>query len=195
MLSRIKNWLFPERVDSPTALEQILAVESARLSQRATTGFCYAKAGSNSELLFKEAVFLDALESCRWKAFAMVLSDMTMIVEGYLRPDDASLRENMWAWLADVYVRILDQQETSFNFTEDKRAFSERLGHARLAPPGPAVELMTQSVQPIYDSLPIHETLRGDDLEVIGGLLRFGAATFREQLERRCNPSMILRDL
>ena len=195
MLSRIKNWLFPERVDRLDALEHLLAVESARLSQRATTGFCHAKAGSNASLLFKEAVFLDALEISRWKAFAMVLSDLAMIVEGYLRPDDIALRERLWAWLAVAYVRILDQQETARDFTEAKRVFPERLGHARLAPPGPAVDLMTQSIQPIYDSLPIHERLRGDDLEVINGLLRFGAATFRELLERRCNPSMILRDL
>lgn len=193
MLSRIKNWLFPERIERLEELEYLLSVESSRLSQRATTGFCYAKAGSNAELLYKEKVFLDALENCRWNALALVLGDLTMIVEGFLRPDDPFVRESFWAWLIKTHGKILAQQQTNHDFTQDVRDFSERLGHARLAPPGPAVDQVARSINPIYDSLPIHQTLRGDDLEVIGGLLRFGAASFRDTLERRCNASMILK--
>lgn len=195
MLSRIKNWLFPPRADTPETLEILLAVETSRLAQRATTGFCHAKSGSNAELLFKEAVFLEALEICRWNAFAMLLSDLTMIVEGYLRPIDDIDKELLWAWLLKTHHNILASQQTMHDFTEAKSVFAERLGRARLAPPGPAVDQVTQSCQPIYDSLPIHESLRGDDFEVISGLIHFGAASFREILERRCSPSRIIAAL
>lgn len=195
MLSRIMNWLFPPRVDGPEALEILLSVETSRLAQRATTGFCHAKSGSNAELLFKEAVFLEALETSRWNAFALLLADLTMIVEGYLRPEGDIDKERLWAWLLKTHHKILASQQTMQDFTEAKSAFEGRLGRARLAPPGPAVDQVTQSCRPIYDSLPIHERLRGDDFEVISGLIHFGAATFRELLERRCNPSLILRGL
>lgn len=195
MLSRIMNWLFPPRVDTPQDLEILLSVETSRLAQRATTGFCHAKAGSNAELLFKEAVFLEALEICRWNAFAMLLADLAMIVEGYLRPVDDIDKERLWAWLLKTHHNILASQQTMHDFTEAKRVFSERLGHARLAPPGPAVDQVSLSCKPIYDSLPIHERLRGDDFEVISGLIHFGAATFRELLERRCNPSLIMQGI
>ena len=195
MLSRIKNWLFPGRVDTPELLEDLLSVETSRLSQRSTVGFCHTKAGSNARFLFREKMFLDALEVCRWNAFAMLLADLCMIVEAYLRPQDGLAQEKLWTWLEDVYVRTLDKQETQHDFSEFKRLFAERLGHARLAPPGRAVDQVTMSCKPIYDSLPIHETLRGDDFEVIDGLLHFGAATFRETLEQRCDPSRVVEGL
>lgn len=195
MLSRIKNWLFPPRVDTPAALEILLNTEASRLAQRATTGFCHAKAGSNAELLYKEDVFLNALETCRWNAFALVLADLSMIAEGYLRPESQIDKEKLWGWLEAAYARIVASQQCAYDFAPHKSAFSERLGHARLAAPGPAVEQVTATCRIVYDSLPIHERLRGDDLEVVTGLLRFGAAGFRENLERRCDPRSIINKI
>lgn len=195
MLARIKDWLIPPRADSPMAVSDLLAEEAARLSQRATTGFCHLKAAGNAHLLFKEATFLEALEVCRWNGFALILADLAMVLEGFLRPPSDSAKERLWVWLEGVYSRILTRQDTGHDFAEALRAFHERLGHARLAPPGPAQDQVALSCQRIYDSLPIHESLRGDDLEVISGLIRFGAVTFRETLERRCDPEKIIDGL
>lgn len=195
MLSRIINWLMPARVDTPEALTCLIETEAARLSQRATTGFCHAKAGSNAELLFREAPFLEALEKSRWNAFALVLADLFLVAEGYLRPESQIERERLWAWLQESFMRIAAAQQTSYDFTEDFSNFVGRLGHARLAPPKSATEQISATCRVVYDSLPIHEKLRGDDYEVIAGLLSFGATGFRESLEKRCDPAKVLRGL
>lgn len=199
MLRRIADWITPPAIKTPAALETLIATETARIAQKATTGYARMKAGTNHDLLFKERDFLDALEISRWSAFALVLADLLLVAEGYLRPAAAGREDALEALLLGAGDRILAANPHPLrdggDWTPEKAEIREKLARARLAPPVPAANVGHDSARKIYDSLPIHPKLRREDFEVTEGMIRFAHVAFREELERRVATAAILAEL
>jgi hypothetical protein len=196
MLRRIADWIKPPAIVTTTALEALIATETARIAQKATTGYARMKAGTNHDLLFKEKGFLDALEISRWSAFALVLADLLVVAEGFLRPAAAGREDALEAALLAIGDRILAANPHPLrdggDWTPEKAEIRERLALARLAPPVPAANVGHDTARGIYDSLPIHPKLRREDFEVTEGMVRFAHVAFREELERRADAPAIV---
>lgn len=198
MLESLKRWLGPRRIDTLDALEAYIGTETARTAQKATTGYCRLKAGSNHDLLFKEQGFLDALDDCRWGAFGQLLADFCLVAEGYLRPHAAGREAALAAWITQAFDRGVDAHadpSRAGHWDKAKEEMRARLARARLSPPIPAANIGFDTARRVYDSLPLHASQTGDDFEVVQNLIRFGHVTFRSELERLADPQAIIRGL
>lgn len=200
MLKQLAEWLRPKSLKSPDDLAAFIGTETARIAQKATTGYCRTKAGANVELLFKEQVFLDALEVSRWSAFGLVLADMCLVAEGFLRPHARGREEALSAWILSVFDAHLDANPRpgashGDGWAAERAEFRARLARSRLAEPIPAANVGFDTAQRIYDGLPVHPKLRREDFELVQNLMRFGHITFREELERHLDPEAVLQAL
>lgn len=199
MLKILADWFGPRTIRTPEELAAFIASETARIAQKATTGYCRTKAGANVELLFKEQGFLDALEVCRWGAFGLVLADICLVAEGFLRPFAPGREDDLDAWVGSVFDAQLDANPRpgadGDGWTEERAEFRARLARSRLAEPIPAANVGFDTAKRIYDSLPVHPSLRREDFELIQNLTRFGHITFREELERRMDPAAVVAAL
>lgn len=199
MLKTLAEMFSSGRIAAPAKLAEFIGTETARIAQKSTTGYCRTKAGANVELLFKEPVFLDALEVSRWTAFGLVLADMCLVAEGFLRPFAQGREEDLAAWITAVFDAGLDAhprpRAEGDGWAAERAEFRGRLARSRLAEPIPAANVGFDTAQRIYDSLPVHPTLRREDFELVQNLTRFGHISFREELDRRADPAVIVAAL
>lgn len=198
MLKQLAAWLKPGAIRTLDDLVDLIGSETARIAQKATTGYCRTKAGVNVDLLFKEKVFLDALEVCRWNAFGLVLADVCLVVEGFLRPHAGGREDALAAWVTTAFDAELDRHSPpgaepgTDAWAEARTEFRARLARSRMAAPIPAANVGFDTAQRIYDSLPVHPRLRREDFELVQNLTRFGHITLREELDRRLDVASIL---
>ncbi|MEW5727501.1 MAG: hypothetical protein AB1918_06720 [Pseudomonadota bacterium] len=204
MLRILADWLRPRDMRSPDGLAEFIGTETSRIAQKATTGYCRTKAGANVELLFKEKVFLDALEVSRWSAFGLVLADICLVAEGYLRPFAKGREDALAAWITGVFDAHLDANPRPGTEGDDgegdrwaaeRAEFRARLARSRMAEPIPAANVGFDTAQRIYDGLPVHPKLRREDFELVQNLMRFGHIAFREELERHLDAEAVLAAL
>lgn len=201
MLSRFGTLFARRRIDDLTAFENFIGHETARLTQKSTTGYCRTKAGSNGELLFREAGFLQAMEICRWNGFGVTLADMLLIAEGYLREpaEKVGKAKALHHWVLEFHRRHIAQfthpgrGEEGWN--ADIEEMGQRLARAQLAPPIPAANVGFDSAKRVWDWLPVHPKLRIDDFELVQNCLRFGHVSFRQEMERRVDAEAVVAAL
>lgn len=194
MLKELAAWLKPGPIRTLDRLAEVIGTETARIAQKATTGYCRTKAGANVELLFKEQVFLDALEVCRWNAFGLVLADVCLVVEGFLRPHAGGREDALADWIVAAFDAELARHPRpgDDDWAAAREEFRARLARSRLAEPIPAANVGFDTAQRIYDSLPVHPKLRREDFELVQNLTRFGHITLHEELSRRLDAAAVL---
>ncbi|HSV29497.1 MAG TPA: hypothetical protein VLL76_08055, partial [Candidatus Omnitrophota bacterium] len=155
-------------------MADFIGTETARIAQKATTGYCRTKAGANVELLFKEQTFLEALEVSRWGAFGLVLADICLVAEGFLRPFARGREDDLAAWIVSVFDGHCAANPRpgaeGDGWAAEKAEFRSRLARSRLAEPIPAANVGFDTAQRIYDALPVHPSLRREDFELVQNL-------------------------
>jgi hypothetical protein len=184
----LKFFRGPEPVRSGNDLAKFLTGEAAFLAQKSTIEYCRARAGLQWQKLFSEAAFTDALERCRWEAFALVLADMTVLAEGRLRSQSAGRPLELADALCALYERMLNSHPMPahrLDWHDRAEALRQRLARAQLAAPARTEEIAGVSGRAVFDLLPIHPSLRGHDRLMIFNHIRFGMLTFAERLNRR----------
>jgi hypothetical protein len=199
MLKQLVAWLNPGAIRTLDELAELIGTETARISQKATTGFCRSKAGAFVEMLFKEKVFLEALDVCRWGAFGLVLADVCLVVEGFLRPHAKNREDILESWILAAFdaelARHPEGDLAGDGWAEARAEFRSRLARSRQGAPVPAAEVGFDTAQRIYDSLPVHPRLRREDFELVQNLTRFGHITLREELDRRLDCAAVVASL
>ena len=152
--------------------------------------YCRVKAGRSERQLFADADFQGALEHCRWQVYLAALSDMTALVEAWLRPH---LRPDAEAALIGGLVRlhatILAAQpppaEHQAVAADLAAALPGHLVALQLAPPRAANLLPLLAEAPLLATLPIHPDQRKGETPSIKGALRFHVVTTQQEMERR----------
>ena len=86
VLRRVMSRLRPASIATVPALETFLRERASLIAQKCAIDYCRGKTGLASYALFTERPFLDALDVCRWEAFAAVLGDLLILAETALRP-------------------------------------------------------------------------------------------------------------
>ena len=184
----LKLFRGPEPVASRNDLAEFLTGEAAFLAQKSTIEYCRARAGLQWQKLFGEAAFKEALERCRWEAFALVLADMTVLAEGRLRSHASGRVLELAEGLGALYEQILNSHPMPVHrsdWHDRSEALRQRVGRAQLASPPRTDEIAGVSGRAIFDLLPIHPSLRGHDRLMIFNHIRFGMLTFAERFDRR----------
>lgn len=178
---------------------RFLSSEAAFLAQNAATSYCRARAGMQAEQLFREEMFLAALDRCRWEAYAAVLADMIVLLEARLRPDEVQSLPALIEPLTTLYAGILNADplpsHRAEGWGEVVAALQPRLAVAQMAAPRPPDQIAKSAGRRLYEVLPFDSAIARDDRPVVVNSIRFGMVRFSDRLRQRLDPAALRDDL
>lgn len=200
VLRRIVSRLRPAPIATSGALGTFLQERALLIAQKCAIDYCRGKTGLASYALFTEKPFLDALEVCRWEAFAVVLGDLLILVETALRPQVApDKRARLCTALIALHARILASTPApahrAHGWHDVADSFVLALEAASAAAPRQALDVADRSAKRLFDTLPIHSSYRELDEEVVYGAVRFRMIAVNQELHSRIAPADLARAL
>ncbi len=181
-------------IDSLTAA---LAQEAAHVAQSATYNYLRARTGFLGPKLFNEAAFLEAVEITRWEAYAAVLADLILMVEGegrgVLPPGGApAVWQTLYRQALAVYPPPSHREDGWLGLEE---AFASRLSAAANDAPAPPERIAIAAGQTIFAQLPLHPDIRQLDEEMVINTVRFRMLRSWETLKERLEWPMIAAEI
>jgi hypothetical protein len=192
--------LRPSSIATAGQLKTFLQERASLVAQKCAIDYCRGKTGLASYALFSEKPFLDALDVCRWEAFAAVLGDLLILTEGHLRAHAAAAQRPL---LADALVRLHGEMFDATpapahrpdGWGDARAAFELRLRAAAQAEAPKALDVADHSAKRLFDTLPIHSSYRELDEEVVYGAVRFRMIAVNQELQRRVAAADLLKEL
>lgn len=189
----------PPPVATAEEFDQFFASRTAYVSQKSTILYCYARAGVNWDKLLREAQFVEAMEVCRWVAYAAVANSLGLLFESMLREASAG-RELL---LAEATTRALSTvlychpapPHDPEAWERELADFRQRIGLAQQAAALPAHAYGSTAGKRIFEVLPIHPRLRGHDAEMFENSLRFAFVNQHDEASRCFDRPALARSL
>ncbi|MHB1219326.1 MAG: hypothetical protein ACYC1L_14120 [Alphaproteobacteria bacterium] len=199
-LAAIRRWFNPGPIQTAAELQKFLDERAAFVAQKSISAYCQMKTRTYLLDLLKEKTFQEAFDRSRWESYAIVLSDLLVIMDGDLgtglKEEDravlAARLEAMYRGILDGHARPAHRPE---GWADAFEAFDRRLAVARLAPPKPVLEVASHSAERLFALLPIHTSLRTRDGMSVEGGVRFLIAAATDALARRMRREPLLADL
>jgi hypothetical protein len=187
---RLRERLQPPPIATTEELKTFLEQRAALIAQKCAIDYCRGKTGLASFALFTEKPFLEALEVCRWETFVTVLGDLVIVTEGYLRPHAAveqhtRLHEALLAMYSAVLAPLPAPAHRPDGWGDAIAAFTLRLNTVGLGKPKRALDVADHSAKRLFDTLPIHASMRALDKEVVYGAVRFRMIAVSQEMQRR----------
>lgn len=197
---RIAARLRPAPIATADALKTFLEERAAFIAQKCAIDYCRGKTGLMSYALFTEEPFLKALEVCRWETFAVVLGDLLIIVEGGLRPHAAaeqqsSLCEGLVGLFSAVLASMPAPAHRAHGWDDVIASSTSRLRAASRGQPQRAVDVADHSAKRLFDTLPIHASMRKLDEEVVYGAVRFRMIAVSQEMRQRIVAADLVKQL
>ena len=177
-IRRVLEYFQPPPIATIEALRNFLEERAALIAQKCAIDYCRGKTGLASYALFTEKPFLAALDGCRWETFVSELGDLLILVESQLRPhvlpeQHRRLSEALVGLHSAVIASLPAPQHRTQGWDEETASFAARLGAAGLAQPKQALDVADHSAKRLFDTLPIHISMRELDEQVVYGAVRF----------------------
>lgn len=189
----------PPRAVDIDGLTNFIDREAAFLAQQTSIEYSRARTGLLAQRLFTEDAFIAALDICRWEAFAAVLSDMLVIMEGRLRPLVGVHQVELRAMLEGLYGSILGRyplpEHRPEGWADLLEALPARLARAALGPPRPPHSVAFRSAKRLFETLPFHPSVRKNDRQMVVNSVRFGMVRFCEHMTRDVDLPAIARTI
>lgn len=201
VLQRVISRLRPApRIDNLPALRTFLEQRAALIAQKCAIDYCRGKTGLASYALFTEKAFLDALDVCRWEAYAAVLADLMLIAEGRMRVEllpaqHVRLAEALAALYADSLQALPAPVHRSEGWSDAVAAFGARVRGAAAGPALQALDVADHSAKRLFDTLPIHARYRKLDEEVVYGAVRFRMIAISQEMQHRFDAAALAKAL
>jgi hypothetical protein len=187
---RLRERHRPAPIATTDALKAFLEERASLIAQKCAIDYCRGKTGLASFALFTEKPFLEALDVCRWETFVTVLGDLLIIAEGHLRAHAAAeqyarLHEALLAMYSAVLARLPAPAHRPEGWGDAIDAFTLRLKTAGLEAPKRALDVADHSAKRLFDTLPIHASMRALDEEIVYGAVRFRMIAVSQEMDRR----------
>jgi hypothetical protein len=187
---RLVARLRPPPITTADALRTFLEERAALIAQKCAIDYCRGKTGLASYALFTEEPFLKALDVCRWEAFVAVLGDLLILAEGHLRPQvSAEQHPRLCEALVGLYSAALaalpPPAHRADGWGEASASFALRFKTASLGKPQQALDVADHSAKRLFETLPIHTSMRALDEEVVYGAVRFRMIAVSQEMQRR----------
>jgi hypothetical protein len=197
---RLEARLRPAPIATTDALRIFLEERAALIAQKCAIDYCRGKTGLASYALFAERPFLDALDVCRWETYAAVLGDLLIVAEGLLRTHVAPeqrLRLNgaLTALYSGVLAALPPLAHRAHGWEDATASFAERFRTASLGEPRNALDVADHSAKRLFDTLPIHISMRELDEEPVYGSVRFRMIAVSQEMQRRLAAAELVRQL
>lgn len=180
------------------SFRRFATANAAFIAQKCAIDYCRGKTGAFSYSLFAEQAFVDALTVCRWETYAATLGDILVLSEGILYPalrdtaEAALLKRRLIELHAQALMAEERPGEPARGWDDVCAAFAARLGCSDPATlPGPA-EIARHSAQRLFETLPIHTSMRRFDEEIVTGAVRFHMVALHARMVRTFDRRRIL---
>ena len=200
MLQRLIARLRPAPLASREALRTFLQERASLIAQKCAIDYCRGKTGLASYALFTEKPFLEALDLCHWESFVAVLADLLIVTEGHLRPHalpegQGRLRDGLLALYREALESLPLPAHRPQGWHDAIEALRSRLASAAAAAPRQTVEIADHSARRLFETLPIHSSMRELDEEVVFGAVRFRMIAVNQEMQRRLAAAEVARQL
>lgn len=171
-------------------LAEFIDGNAAFLIQKAIYEYSRARAGHYSKVLFKEPEFHKAVEESRWRAYPLGLAMVAEIVEGVLRQRSSGDAPRDFEALVALVLSVFDRYPVpdvigSEAWQELRADLERRLRQINLHPVKRALDVPEPYAERYFDLMPIHEKLRGRDLETTRNYLKVTLCNIHEDLSKR----------
>jgi hypothetical protein len=157
-----------------------------------------ARAGTMSAALFSEKEFQSVIEVSRWRAFPLGVGHAAEILMGHLRraagPDAGALCDKVRAAAEQVMTRYPTPEGFEDGFwTQAREDIGTRLARAAVVPVKPAQDVAIATFPTLFELVPLHETVRQHDYEVILNSLRGMLLNVADELKARVDTVALSR--
>ena len=187
------KWLFGRRTKITTleALSTFCDRQAAFNCQKNIFEFVRARATTNTESLFEEAAFRDAMERARWQGYPIALTNMLEMVAGMLRQDsrivagDAVILAHMQRMARGLMTSYAGMQPfTAEEWDAMTRKVMAALAHAHAMPVKPVKDIPLPRSQAFFDLIPLHPHIKGPDFKSIQNHMRVNLCRAHDELVR-----------
>lgn len=190
----------PAPIVTKDAFTKFVEERASLIAQKCTVDYCRGKTGLASYALFTEQPFLRAFDICRWEAFATVLGDILIVAEGHLRPHvPPEARSRLCEALTHEYSAVLNALSPPIHrphgWDDLIASFTLRMQAVSAGEPQQALDVADHSAKRLFDTLPIHSSMRELDEEVVYGAVRFRMVAVSQELRRRVLPADVVKSL
>jgi hypothetical protein len=153
-------------------LEDFLDSRAAFVSQKCVFEFSRAAAGYMWQPLFKEPLFLEALERSRWECYPLGLADVAEVTLGTLRPHAEGRLPDLVTGLQTSLDRVMSRYSSPTGLPETFWAEATQRVRTRVARAGAAAtrsvkDISILSAQDVQKAMPLHEKIKGRDSEFV----------------------------
>jgi hypothetical protein len=173
-------------------LADFLDAQAAFVTQKGIYEYARARAGHYAKVLFREPMFLEAVERSRWSAYPIGLAMVVELVEGILRPPRDAERWQAVTVLSEMTLSVFDRYPVPAllgdgAWGEARSELARRLKLIGLHAVKHAKDVPEQYAQAYFDLLPIHEKLRGRDFPTTRNYLRVTLINIHDEFSRRAD--------
>ncbi len=173
-------------------LEDFVDQRASFMVQKNVFEYSRARAGVMWEKLFREEGFRAAVDVSRWRGYPIALGNVVEMVEGTLRPRvpgrEQELLRALMRLARDVMHRYPIPPHEKPGFWLEQEAWIERrLGDIQLGPVKSVKDMPISTAQEMFDLLPIHESLRGEDFPMVRNHLRINLCRMYEDFIERAD--------
>lgn len=181
-------------------LEDFLDERASFLVQKNVFEYSRARAGIMAEKLFREPGFKEAIDTARWRGYPIALANVTEMVEGVLRPraggrEGELLAAMITASRAVIHRYPVPQREPAHFWAEAETWLEARLRPIQDEPPKPVKDIPLSTARQMFDLLPIHPSLRGEDYIMVRNHLRTNLCRMFEDFVARAELDPLVADL
>jgi hypothetical protein len=179
-------------------LAEFLAAQTAYVAQRTVLEYCRARTGLNWDKLYREQAFIDALEVCRWEAYAEVLAEVAELALIRLRRQSpAEPQAYMPGLVAAADAALLRHAVPAHRTSWDdaSAAIGQHLAESLLAAPRAVHLAGFGAADAIFAYLPIHPDLRREDREMFRNSMRFALCRVFDEMTRRLDVATLVQSL
>lgn len=181
-------------------LEDFLDERASFLVQKNVFEYSRARAGIMAEKLFREPGFKEAIDTARWRGYPIALANVTEMVEGVLRPradgrEDELLAAIITASRAVIHRYPVPPREPAHFWAEAEAWLEARLKPIQDEPPKAVKDIPLSTARQMFDLLPIHPSLRGEDYIMVRNHLRTNLCRMFEDFIARAELDPLVADL
>jgi hypothetical protein len=196
---RLIGYFRPAPIVDAGAFKTFVAERAAFIAQKCAIDYCRGKTGLASYALFTEQPFLVALDLCRWETFAAALEDLLLLAEPELRRQvSEEQRDRLSAALLGLHAAVLaghpPPAHRPAGWRDALDGFTARLRAAGSTQPE-ILDLADHAAKRLFDTLPIHITMRELDEEVVYGAVRFRMIAISQEMRRRLRAGEVAASL
>jgi hypothetical protein len=189
----------PPPITERADLVEFLDTRAAYLVQKSIYDFAHACAGLAFIRLMQEPEFIAAMDQSRWRSYPLGLSLIAETVHGVLRPatDVAMpLAEALREATFDAFDRYpVPATFDAATWAGERAELGQRVLGIALHAPKAVKDIPFAVSEQLYNNLPIHAKIRGDDREIVINHLRTNLIRIHDDFSRRADVEGLVLEL